>query len=99
MGKLPGGRQREIVKCIVRQFEAVHEFPGGSRSAGFQVQPRSWESRARAATSLEPGASHPANFLWLQYPNPFLKHYYKAHPEKLPDGHRGTSQRWRLASL
>uniref|UniRef100_A0A7S0PWW4 Uncharacterized protein n=1 Tax=Coccolithus braarudii TaxID=221442 RepID=A0A7S0PWW4_9EUKA len=37
--------------------------------------------------SLEPGVAS-GDVFWVMYPNPFLKYYYKEHPEKLPDGHR-----------
>ena len=80
-GSCPAADKDRWFKCIVRQFDAVHEFPGGSRSAGFQVQ----EMGESGEGSLEPGVASGEVF-WVQYPNPFLKHYYKAHSEKLPDG-------------
>ena len=56
---------------------------GGSKSAGFQVQ----EMGESGEGSLEPGVAS-GNVFWVMYPNPFLKYFYKANPDKLPDGHR-----------
>ena len=79
----PAADKEKWFKCIVRQFEAVHEFPGSNKSAGFQVQ----EMGESGEGSLEPGVAS-GDVFWVVYPNPFLKYYYKANPDKLPDGHR-----------
>eukprot|EP00966_Prymnesium_polylepis_P095808 2219815-Prymnesium_polylepis.1 len=41
--------------------------------------------------SLEPGVAS-GDCFWVVYQQPFLKHYYKANPEKLPDGHPDKPQ-------
>jgi hypothetical protein len=81
-GGCPASEKDNWFKCTVRKFEAVHEFPGGNKLPGFQVQ----EMGQSGEGSLEPGIAS-GDVFWVSYPNPFLKHYYKAHPEKLPDGH------------
>ena len=35
-GGCPASDKDKWFKCIVREFEAVHYFPGGTKSAGFQ---------------------------------------------------------------
>ena len=35
-GGCPASDKDKWFKCIVREFEAVHDFPGGTKSAGFQ---------------------------------------------------------------
>ena len=82
-GGCPASDKDKWFKCIVRQFEAVHEFPGKTKSAGFQVQ----EMGESGEGSLEPGVAS-GDVFWILYPNPFLKHFYKANPDRLPDGHR-----------
>ena len=82
-GGCPAADKEKWFRCIVRQFEAVHDFPGGSKSAGFQVQ----EMGESGEGSLEPGVAS-GDVFWVMYPNPFLKYFYKANPDKLPDGHR-----------
>ena len=37
-GGCPASQKASLFRCVVRQFDAVHEFPGGTKSAGFQVQ-------------------------------------------------------------
>ena len=86
-GGCPAADKEKWFRCIVRQFEAVHEFPGSTKSAGFQVH----EMGETGEGSLEPGVAS-GDVFWIQYPNPFLKHYFKANPEKLPDGHRDKPQ-------
>jgi hypothetical protein len=79
----PTSEKDKWFKCVVRKFDAVRDFPGGIKAAGFQVQ----EMGESGEGSLEPGVAS-GDVFWVVYPNPFLKHYYKANPEKLPDGHR-----------
>ena len=73
-------------RCTVRQFEAMHIF-GAFKSAGFEVQ----EMGASGEGSLEPGVASGEKF-WVAYQQPFLKHYYAAHPDRLPDGHPDKPQ-------
>ena len=35
-GGCPASDKDKWFKCIVREFEAVHDLPGGTKSAGFQ---------------------------------------------------------------
>jgi hypothetical protein len=81
-GGCPASEKEKWFKCIVRQFDAVHDFPGGTKSAGFEVQ----EMGVAGEGSLEPGVAS-GDVFWVQYPNPFLRYFYKAHPERLPDDH------------
>ena len=67
-GSCPAADKDKWFKCIVRQFEAVHDFPGGTKSAGFQVQ----EMGESGEGSLEPGIAS-GDVFWVTYPNPFLE--------------------------
>ena len=77
----PENDKDKIFRCIVRRFEAVHDF-GAFKSGGFQVQ----EMGESGEGSLEPGVAS-GDVFWVVYPNPFLKFYYNAYPDKLPNGH------------
>ena len=63
----PAADKEKWFKCIVRQFEAMHEFPGGTKSAGFQVQ----EMGESGEGSLEPGVAS-GDVFWLRYPTPIF---------------------------
>mmetsp|Transcript_148 Transcript_148/g.313 ORF Transcript_148/g.313 Transcript_148/m.313 type:complete len:249 (-) Transcript_148:146-892(-) len=82
-GSCPAADKDKWFKCIIRAFDAVHDFPGGSKSAGYQVQ----EMGETGEGSLEPGVAS-GDVFWVCSPTPFLKHFYKANPDRLPDGHR-----------
>ena len=77
----PAADKEKWFRCTVRQFEGVHDF-GAFKSAAFQVQ----EMGQSGEGSLEPGVASGGQF-WIAYVNPFLKYYYAAHPDRLPDGH------------
>ena len=82
-GGCPAAEKDKWFKCAVRAFDAIHTFPGNMKSAGFQVQ----EMGQSGEGSLEPGVAS-GDVFWITYPHPFLKYFYKANPEKLPDGHK-----------
>mgnify|MGYP007078090933 CR=1 FL=1 len=77
----PSADKEKWYRCIVRQFEAMHDF-GAFRSAAFEVQ----EMGESGEGSLEPGVASGEKF-FVAYQQPFLKYYYAAHPDRLPDGH------------
>jgi hypothetical protein len=77
----PASDKEKWFRCVVRKFDALHDF-GAFKSAGFEVQ----EMGESGEGSLEPGVAS-GDVFWVAYQQPFLKHYYKANPEKLPDGH------------
>jgi hypothetical protein len=77
----PASDKQKWFRCVVRKFDALHDF-GAFKSAAFEVQ----EMGESGEGSLEPGVAS-GDVFWVVYQQPFLKHYYKANPDKLPDGH------------
>ena len=77
----PSADKEKHYRCIVRKFEAMHNF-GTFKSAAFEVQ----EMGESGEGSLEPGVASGDKF-YVAYLQPFLKYYYAAHPDRLPDGH------------
>ena len=69
----------KIYLCTVIRFEAMHTFHGGLKSAAFIMQ----EMGESGEGSLEPGDSSGEVFA-MMYPQPFVLHYYKTFPSKLP---------------
>ena len=76
----PAADKAKKFRCIVREFEAVHKFPGSQPvSAAFEVQ----EMGEAGEGSLEPGVAS-GDVFWLTYPQPFLEYFYDANPDKMP---------------
>ena len=67
------------------QFSAVHQFADGHKAAAFQLQ----EMGESGTGSIEHGDAS-GDIFWLQYPVPFLTHYYNTFPEMLPVEMRPT---------
>ena len=67
------------------QFSAVHQFADGHKVAAFQLQ----EMGESGTGSIEHGDAS-GDIFWLQYPVPFLTHYYNTFPEMLPVEMRPT---------
>ena len=78
--KCPAADKKKIYASLVRTFEAVHKFAGGQPpSAAFECQ----EMGEEGTGSLELGVASGEVF-WVSYPQPFLKYFYDANPNKLP---------------
>ena len=77
----PNNDKDKVFCCVIRKFEAVHDF-GAFKTAAFEAQ----EMGESGEGSLEPGVAS-GDVFWVVYPNPFLKHFYKANPDLLSDGH------------
>ena len=67
------------------QFSAVHQFADGHKVAAFQLQ----EMGESGTGSIDHGDAS-GDIFWLQYPVPFLMHYYNPFPEMLPVEMRPT---------
>ena len=59
-----------LFECVISDFDAIHKWDEASKPscAAFQLQDPESE--------LDGSHSH----FWMQYPSPFLKHWYKTHP-------------------
>ena len=79
----PEADKKKQYKCTVLEFIGVHTFEGGRKGSAFKMK----EMGESGEGSLEPGVAS-GDVFWIMSPNPFLKYYYKAHPDKLPEGHR-----------
>ena len=65
----PAADKAKKFKCTVREFEAVHKFPGSKPpQAAFEVQ----EMGEAGDGSLEPGVAS-GDVFWITYPQPFLE--------------------------
>ena len=56
----PHADKEKWFRCVVRQFEAMHDLPGGLKSAAFEVQ----EMGESGEGSLEPGVASGDKF-WV----------------------------------
>ena len=76
----PASDAKKVFKCVVVEFEAVHTFDGGRKGPAFIMK----EMGESGEGSLEPGIASGEDFV-LAYPSPFLRYYYDANPDHLPD--------------
>ena len=76
----PEGDKKKKYKCTITDFDALHTWDKGGKSAAFQLK----EMGESGTGSLEPGIASGDSF-FLAYPAPFLQYYYDANPGELPE--------------
>ena len=74
------GDKEKIFKCTVLEFDAMHTFDRGIKSAAFEVK----EMGESGEGSLEMGVAS-GDVFYIAYPMPFLKYFYAANPADLPE--------------
>ncbi|KAL1525346.1 hypothetical protein AB1Y20_020206 [Prymnesium parvum] len=71
--------KKKIYKCIVVEFEALHDFGEYGKAPAFKLK----EMGETGEGSLEPGVASGEDFS-MRYPTPFLEYFYQANPQELP---------------
>ena len=67
----PNGQRDKIFKCIIIEYDAHHTFRGNTGPGqGFKLH----------ETGVDGTGGNSEDF-WMQYPVPFLEHYYATFPE------------------
>ena len=66
--------------CAIREYSAIHTFSGNKKAQAFQLQ----EMGVEGTGSLEHGDAS-GEIFWMEYPFPFLTHYYSTFPLDEPE--------------
>lgn len=83
----PAGDDKKIFKCTIVDIRLMRKFDEGKKeesiSDGIQL----------TEMGVDGTGGNSVNF-WMKYPLPFLSHFYKSHPSRLPQGYgAGTGPR------
>ena len=79
-GSMTAEEQKTDYFCTIVDFSLLHTFPGGLKSAGYQMQ----EMGPDGTGSHEHGDAS-GELFWMTYPNPFLMYFYSTFPELKPE--------------